>query len=255
MIIIPAIDIRKGKCVRLTKGKIDHETIYSPDPVFIAKLWQINGAKRLHVVDLDGAFSGAIKNMELLKQIREAVHITIEFGGGVRSMEFIKHLIEIGIDKIILGTVLVYNPELARKAIKKYKNRIMAAIDISSDKIAIAGWKEKIASTPKEFIKKVESMGIKEIIVTDTEKDGTLEGVNIELIKNTVEGLKIKTYVSGGISSVNDLENIKKLKLPNVAGVIIGKAFYNESIKFEDAQKVFETNEAGGENEAAKNKI
>jgi phosphoribosylformimino-5-aminoimidazole carboxamide ribotide isomerase len=238
MLIIPAIDIHQGKCVRLSQGKLEQETIYSTDPVFLAKIWCAKGAERIHIVDLDGAFCGVVQNWELLENIRKNVDCIIQFGGGVRNMKTIQKLIKLGIDRVICSTLIVYNPKTVIKAVEKYDEKIMASVDINNGKIALAGWKEITNVTGDEIIKKLESMNIKEMVVTDITKDGMLQGPNIELIKQISEITQIKIIASGGITTINDIYKFKQLEKNGVIGVIIGKALYNETIKFEDAMKI-----------------
>lgn len=238
MLIIPAIDIRQGKCVRLTQGKLEQETIYSNDPVFVAKMWCAKGAERLHLVDLDGAFCGVPQNWEIIENIRKNVQCTIEFGGGVRNLKTIQRLDKMGIDRIILGTLVVYHPEIFKKAVDKYHEKIMVGIDVSDGKIAIAGWKEVTEMSAAELLAKLESSGIKEIVVTNVKKDGTLEGPDIVGIKEIAETSKLEVIASGGVGSINDVYKIKQLEKYGVKGLIIGKALYNESIKFEDVIKI-----------------
>jgi phosphoribosylformimino-5-aminoimidazole carboxamide ribotide isomerase len=238
MLIIPAIDIHKGKCVMLTQGKLDQETIYSNDPVFMAKMWCAKGAERLHLVDLDGAFCGVPQNWKVIEDIRKNVKCTIEFGGGVRNMKTLQRLIKIGIDRIILGTLVVYHPEVFKKAVDKHGEKIMVGIDISNGKVAIAGWKEVTKMKVVELMTKLESSGIKEIVVTDVKRDGTLKGPNIVGIKEIARSSKLEVIASGGIGSINDIYKVKQLEKYGVTGLIIGKALYNESIKFEDVIKI-----------------
>ncbi|MBN1621663.1 MAG: 1-(5-phosphoribosyl)-5-[(5-phosphoribosylamino)methylideneamino]imidazole-4-carboxamide isomerase [Endomicrobiales bacterium] len=237
MLVIPAIDIRAGNCVMLTQGKIEDETIYSKDPVFIAKLWQAKGAKRLHVVDLDGAFQGAPKNIEILKKIRESVSIPIQFGGGVRSLENIEKLIGLGINYVILGTIAVYNPDLLRKAFSRYNSKIIIALDVRDNIISIGGWKETTTVNACDFVKDLTSMGIKEAIFTDIKKDGTLQGPNIKALREIAKCGKLKIIASGGISNIKDVKEVKKLESIGISGVIIGKALYTDDIKLEEAIK------------------
>ncbi|MEW6042499.1 MAG: 1-(5-phosphoribosyl)-5-[(5-phosphoribosylamino)methylideneamino]imidazole-4-carboxamide isomerase [Elusimicrobiota bacterium] len=238
MILIPAIDIRCGKCVMLTQGNIEKETIYSNDPVFMAKMWQAKGAQRLHVIDLDGAFCGVPQNWEIIKQIRSSFKGIIEFGGGVRNFETIKKITETGIDRVIIATMIIYHPELVRKAIKKFKSKIMAGIDIYNGKVAVGGWKEITEISALEIVKKLQDMGIKEIIVTDILKDGTLEGLNFDELKTIAASCSMNIFASGGVGSIEDVKKIKKLQKFGISGIIIGKALYNESIKFEDAIEI-----------------
>ncbi|MFC1546460.1 1-(5-phosphoribosyl)-5-[(5-phosphoribosylamino)methylideneamino]imidazole-4-carboxamide isomerase [bacterium] len=239
MQIIPAIDIRNGNCVRLAQGKIDQETIYSKDPVFMAKLWQAKGADRLHVVDLDGAFTGNSKNIDVIKKIRSAVDMVIETGGGIRDMDTIGRYINIGIDKIILGTAAVYNPALVRQAYETYRDKIIIGIDTSKDKAAIAGWKEITSVSYKELLDKMYKIGIREFIYTEISKDGMMQGPYIEGV-NKITAYKddIKIIVSGGISNISDIKEVMNLKKKNIIGIIIGKALYAEQIKLEEAVKL-----------------
>lgn len=239
MLIIPAVDIRGGNCVMLTQGKLEAETVYSKDPAFISKLWQAKGAKRLHVVDLDGAFQGMPKNLEIIKKIRASVEIPMEAGGGVRSMKTIDTLFEIGIEHVILGTIAIYNPDVFRQAVDKYGPKIILAVDVRDDKVAIGGWKDTTAVDARELIEKMKLMGIKEMIFTDIKKDGTLEGPNLEGLREIARlGSGIDVIASGGVSSIEDVKNLKALEKDGVTGVVIGKALYTENIKLEEALKI-----------------
>ncbi|OGS47387.1 MAG: 1-(5-phosphoribosyl)-5-[(5-phosphoribosylamino)methylideneamino]imidazole-4-carboxamide isomerase [Elusimicrobia bacterium RIFOXYD2_FULL_34_15] len=237
MLIIPAIDIRGGNCVMLTQGKLEAETVYSKDPAFIAKMFQAKGAKRIHIVDLDGAFSGSPQNIAVIEKIRQAVTVEIEFGGGVRKIETIEKMLNIGIDKIIIGTVAVFNPDVVKEAVKKFKDKIIIAIDVFDDKIAIGGWKEVTQYNALEFAKNMKEIGITEIITTDVMRDGMMEGPNIEGIKRICKS-GVSVIASGGVSRLEDVEKIASLEKLGVSGMIIGKALYNDSIKLEDAIKI-----------------
>src|SRR3989339_178922 len=207
MLIIPAIDIRGGNCVMLTQGKLEAETVYSKDPAFIAKMFQAKGAKRIHIVDLDGAFSGSPQNIAVIEKIRQAVTVEIEFGGGVRKIETIEKMLNIGIDKIIIGTVAVFNPDVVKEAVKKFKDKIIIAIDVFDDKIAIGGWKEVTQYNALEFAKNMKEIGITEIITTDVMRDGMMEGPNIEGIKRICKS-GVSVIASGGVSRLEDVEKI-----------------------------------------------
>ncbi len=235
MLVIPAIDIRGGHCVRLYQGKMELEDIYSKDPVFIAKLWQTQGAKRLHIVDLDGAFSGIMQNFSLISKIHKAVNMITQVGGGVRSLITVRNLVKAGIDKVILGTSLIYNFKLVEKMVTRYGDKIMASLDVTDDKVAIAGWKEVTSVSVDELIPKIKSLGIKEIVYTDIKKDGTLEGPNFEAIKQACESFGEGVIGCGGISSLEDVKNLKELEPLGLKGIIIGKALYTEKIKLEEA--------------------
>lgn len=244
MLIIPALDLHQGKCVRLTQGRLDQETVYSNDPVFIARLWQSKGAKRLHLVDLDGAHVGVVQHWDIIRQIRKNLTIEIEFGGGVRTLKTVEKLDKIGIDKIVISTVLISNPEEAKKIFKKYTDRILVAVDlVEENKICIGGWKERIPFDIKEFLSKVVSYGCKEIIITDIDREGLLQGINVEKISKLVgltNQLGLKVIISGGVSTIEDIKNIKQFEVMGVTGIIIGKALYAETISFEEAVKVLQ---------------
>lgn len=237
MLILPAIDIRNANCVMLKQGKIENETIYSKDPAFIAKLWQAKGAQRLHVVDLDGAFQGMPKNFEVIKKIRAGIEIPLQVGGGVRSLKTIDALIDAGVNYVIVGTLAIYNPDVLRQAIDKYGDKIIAAVDVRDDKVAIGGWKDTTSVSALELVLKLKEMGVKEIIYTDIMKDGMLEGPNLDGIKTLASSSKMNVIASGGITSIDDIKNLKKIENDGVSGVIIGKALYTEDIKLEDAIK------------------
>ena len=221
----------------LTQGKFEAETIYSKDPVFIAKMFKTQGAKRIHIIDLDGAFAGTPQNLSILKKIKETVSVELEFGGGIRKIETIEKIADMGIDKIILGSVAVFNPDMVKEAVKKYKDKIIIAIDVYDDRIAVGGWKEITQYDALEFAKKMADIGVKEIITTDIKKDGMMEGPNIDGIKKLCKsGLSV--IASGGVSTIEDVKKISELEKSGVAGMIIGKALYNDSIKLDEAIEI-----------------
>lgn len=238
MIIIPAIDIRQGNCVMLMQGKIEGETIYSKDPVFMAQMWQAKGAERLHIVDLDGAFSGNSQNIEVIKKIRQAVHIPIELGGGIRNINAVESIMDIGIDYVILGTVAVYNPEVLRMALDKYPGKVIVAVDVMDGKIAIGGWKETTSIDAMDILGKLKDMGVEEILSTDIKKDGMMQGPNFNDLALIAKKGKMRVIASGGISTLADIEKLKTFETDGIYGAIIGKAIYTEAIKLEDAIKI-----------------
>ncbi|MFH1783397.1 MAG: 1-(5-phosphoribosyl)-5-[(5-phosphoribosylamino)methylideneamino]imidazole-4-carboxamide isomerase [bacterium] len=240
MIVIPAIDLRGGQCVRLEQGKLEKETVFSRDPVFMAKLWQAEGAKMIHVVDLDGAFSGVSQNTRMIKKIVRSVNIPVELGGGIRSLKIIRKLLSKDINRVILGTVAVYDPSLVRKAIDEFGRRIVVGIDAYEGKVAIAGWKDITAVDAIDLARKLENWGISEIIFTDISKDGMMQGPNVSSIKKMAKAINIPLIVSGGVSSLKDVRRIKKLEKYGVSGMIIGKALYNGAIKLREAIRITE---------------
>jgi len=238
MLVIPAIDIRGGNCVRLVQGKLEQETIFSKDPLFVAKLWQAQGAKRIHIVDLDGAFSGVIQNLELIVKIAKSINIPVEVGGGIRDMDTIKRVLSGGVAKVVLGTSAIYNTDTVKKALKKFGDKIVISIDSLGGKVAIGGWKEITAVRSMILAKRVEEMGVKEIIFTDIKKDGMLKGPNVKGIKAFAEKVRIPVIACGGISTLDDVKRIKELEEDGVSGMIIGKALYTDDIKLQEAMKI-----------------
>ncbi|MCA6085336.1 1-(5-phosphoribosyl)-5-[(5-phosphoribosylamino)methylideneamino]imidazole-4-carboxamide isomerase [Candidatus Endomicrobiellum agilis] len=240
MIIIPAVDIRQGNSVRLKQGKIDAETIYSKDPVFIAKLWKSKGAKRLHVVDLDGAFSGINTNKEIIKNICAAVDIPVEVGGGIRNMEKIKEVFDLGATYVILGTVAFHDPEIVKKAINKYgPQKIIIAVDAKDGKIAISGWKDITSVEVLELVNGLKEIGVQEILYTDISRDGMFTGPDFIGLKKLFES-DMRIIASGGVKTIDDLIRLKKYEKDGVFAAIVGSALYTDDFKLEDAIKKVE---------------
>jgi phosphoribosylformimino-5-aminoimidazole carboxamide ribotide isomerase len=233
MIIIPAIDLKDGKCVRLLQGKKEEVTVYSDDPAAMAKQWESLGAELLHVVDLDGAFTGEQKNFEKIKAIREAINIPIELGGGIRDVERIEMLISLGVDRTIIGTSAAKNPEMVKEACAKFPGKVIVGIDAKDGKVAVKGWVEVTELDAIEFARDMESAGAAGIIYTDISRDGMLTGPNIEAMAKMVESVNIPVIASGGVSKLDDVNSL--MKIDNLWGVITGKALYAGSMKLEDA--------------------
>lgn len=236
MIIIPAIDLKDGLCVRLLQGRKDDATVYSDDPASTAQRWEFCGAKLLHVVDLDGAFTGNQKNIESIRKIREAVKMDIEVGGGIRDMERIEMLISIGIDRIILGTVAIENPELVKEACKKYSGRVLVGIDARDGFVAVKGWVEVTQVSAKELALRMERHGVAGIIYTDISRDGMMTGPNIDAIREMVKAVRIPVIASGGVSSIEDIKRL--MSINGLYGAIIGKALYSGAIDLKEAIKI-----------------
>lgn len=238
MIIIPAIDLKDGLCVRLLQGKKEDATVYSDDPGSTAQRWESCGAKLLHVVDLDGAFTGNQKNLEGIRKIREAVKMDIEVGGGIRDMERIDLLISIGINRVILGTIAIEKPELVKEACKKYPDRVLVGIDAKNGYAAVKGWVEVTGVKAKELALKMQQYGAAGIIYTDISKDGMMTGPNIETTREMVESIDIPVIASGGISSIDDIKRLLEIK--GLWGAITGKAIYSGAIDLREAIKLTE---------------
>mgnify|MGYP001121914484 CR=1 FL=1 len=238
MLVIPAIDIRGGNCVRLVQGRLEEETIFSKEPVFVAKLWQAQGAERIHIVDLDGAFSGVIQNLELIMEIVKSINVPVEVGGGIRDMETIKRVLSGGVAKVVLGTSAIYDTSTVKKALRKFGDKIVISIDSLGGKVAIGGWKEITAVRSTILAKRLEGMGVKEIIFTDIKRDGMLKGPNVKGIKAFAGKVGIPVIACGGISTLDDVKRIKELEKYGVSGMIIGKALYIGDIKLQEAIEI-----------------
>ncbi|MBU0547681.1 MAG: 1-(5-phosphoribosyl)-5-[(5-phosphoribosylamino)methylideneamino]imidazole-4-carboxamide isomerase [Candidatus Omnitrophica bacterium] len=238
MLIIPAIDLRNGKVVRLFQGKFDQEKVYSNDPVKVAKYWVRQGAKFLHIVDLDGASSGVPKNLEVLKKIITQVCVPLEFGGGVRSMETISELLNLGVQRVVLGTRAVNDAQFLKKACKKFGENIIVSIDARGKKVLTQGWNKTVSKTILDFAKELKEVGFKQLIYTDISKDGALVGPNILGIKELIRKTGLDVIASGGVASLKDLLKLKCLQKKGLSGVIIGKALYEGKFTLVEALKL-----------------
>tara|TARA_B100001123_G_scaffold329784_1_gene371464 strand:- start:903 stop:1619 length:717 start_codon:yes stop_codon:yes gene_type:complete len=229
MIIYPAIDIKGGQCVRLIKGDFNKIINYDKSPLDQATKFYKCGFKNIHIVDLDGALKGKLVNKNIIEKILQNNQLKVQIGGGIRSFEDIKIFLDLGVDKVIVGTVAIENPEFLKKACSIYKNKIVLSIDVRNGYIALSGWKKQTKILASEFVKKIENFGVSKIIYTDINKDGTKTGPNILETLNFSKLTKIPVVVSGGVSSINDINTIKEKK-SNIEGVIVGRAIYDGSI-------------------------
>ncbi len=232
MIVIPAVDLKGGKCVRLYQGKMDRETVYSDDPTAMALKWEKMGAEMLHIVDLDGAVGGSPSNTEAVKAIVNALTIPCELGGGIRDMETIEEYIGIGLERLVLGTVAVKNPELVRQAATTYPGRIVVGIDAVKGKVAVEGWTETSGEDAIDMARRIEDMGVRAINYTDISRDGAMEGPNIRETKKMVKAVDIPIVAAGGVTRVKDLVALAKT---GVEGAITGKAIYEGAIDLKEA--------------------
>jgi len=238
MFIIPAIDLKDGQCVRLQQGKKDALTVYSKDPAATAKRWESEGARILHVVDLDGAFTGTQKNIGSVLEIRKSVGMTVEVGGGIRDMATITRLLSAGIDRVILGTSAIEDSALVAESCGKFPGRIFVGIDARDGKVAVRGWEKVSSADAKELAVKVESDGASGIIYTDISRDGMLTGPNLPALKEMVKTVSIPVIASGGIATIEDVRNL--LKIDNLWGAITGKAIYSGSLNLKEAVQLSE---------------
>lgn len=240
MRIIPAIDLKDGKCVRLLQGKFDEVTVYYDRVEEASKRWQDEGAEVLHVVDLDGAKTGKLSNIQSIKNIRKVFKGVIEIGGGIRKTKDIEVLFDVGVDRIILGTVAVENPDFVKEICKIFPDRIIVSIDAKDGYVAVKGWIELTKVKAKELAQRMQDYGVWGIIYTDISRDGMLTGPNIEVTKTLVETVTLPVIASGGVSSIEDIKNLKEIK--NLWGVIVGKALYSGKINLKEAIYVSKKN-------------
>ena len=238
MKIFPAIDIKDKKCVRLIKGNFDNQTIYNQSPLDQASKYKEFGLLNLHIVDLDGALTGELINLDIIESIIKKLGISVEVGGGIRSIEKIERYLNIGVDKVILGSAAIKNPNFLKEACEKFKSKIVIGLDAKKKKILISGWKETTDQTAENYLKKVNSYGFSRLIYTDIERDGTKTGPNIDETKSIAKISAAPVVVSGGISSIQDVKKIKELKNFNIEGVIVGKAIYDGDIKLNEFKQL-----------------
>ena len=237
MLLIPAIDLRNGFCVRLRRGESDKETVYSNDPAAMAVKFEETGAKRLHLVDLDGAFQGLGVNIHSIRSILKNVSIPVQIGGGLRTEEDIDAMMDLGVSAVIVGTMAVKNPDVLERLLKKYTDeRIILGIDARNRKVSIEGWKESTEIQDVDLALRWKNYGIKRVVFTDISRDGMLSGPNLVALREMAEHTGLKIVASGGISSLEDLEKLKNLAPYGVDQVISGKAIYERKI---DLKRVF----------------
>lgn len=238
MIIFPAIDLKSGQCVRLFKGEMDKATIFNDNPAEQALEFENAGFKFLHIVDLDGAIKGASANESSVREILKTVKIPTQLGGGIRSIAAIEQWLNLGISRVILGTIAAKNPELVREACKKFPGKIVVGIDAKNGMVATEGWVETSEITTLELAKKFEDCGVSAIIYTDISRDGTLTGADLSGTKNLAQNLKIPVIASGGIGNLDDVLKVKDLEQFGVIGAIVGRALYDKKVAAADLVKL-----------------
>lgn len=227
MIIYPAIDIKGGKCVRLTQGLKDQEKVYYDWPQEVARLWQEKGARWLHVVDLDGAFGGRLRNYEIVKEMVASARIPIQIGGGIRSLENIEAWLALGIKRVILGTKALEDPVMLKEALKRFSEEIVVSIDAKNGLVTTEGWVKTSSIKAVDFARKLEAQGVRRIVYTDISRDGMLSGPNFEALENLKGAVGLEIIASGGISSLKDLTALQRM---GIEGAIVGKALYEGRI-------------------------
>ena len=235
MIVIPAVDLKDGRCVRLSQGRMDQESVYSEHPVEMAMHWESQRAERLHVVDLNGAVMGKPFHRSLIKEIARSVHIPIEVGGGIRDLATIEDYLSSGVRWVILGTAAFQSRPLIEEACHRFPGRIVLGIDAKGGKVAIQGWNEVVSLEAIDLAKEFEGMGLSAIIFTDIERDGMATGLNFESTKRLARSTLIPVIASGGVSRIEDIEHLLDLEQDGVIGVIVGRALYTGQVDLEEA--------------------
>jgi phosphoribosylformimino-5-aminoimidazole carboxamide ribotide isomerase len=230
--LIPAVDLKGGKCVRLQEGIASKATEYSSDPVAMALYWESQGATRLHLVDLDGAFSGKAAHLDIAKAIFNSLKIPVQFGGGLRTLEQVETILNLGAKRAILGTVAVDDPGIVEKAVRRYNSAIVVGIDARGGKVALRGWVDQTVLTGVELARRMKDIGVERVIFTDVSRDGMLRGVNVEETENLCLEADIRVIASGGVSTVADVRRIWEKRGCGIEGVILGRALYDKKINF-----------------------
>ncbi|MEN8614147.1 1-(5-phosphoribosyl)-5-[(5-phosphoribosylamino)methylideneamino]imidazole-4-carboxamide isomerase [Dehalogenimonas sp. THU2] len=232
MEIIPAIDIRGGRCVRLFQGDYAQETVYSDSPVDVALKWQSMGAQRLHVVDLDGARDGEMVNFDIISQIAQSAVVPVQLGGGIRDMESVRKLLKAGVDRVVLGTAAVENPEFVREACRNFSESIVVSLDARNGKMAVKGWREETGVAVIDFARQMMDLGVRRFVFTDISRDGTLTEPNFTALYELIQAIKTPVIASGGIAR---LSHLKILKLLGASAAILGKSIYTGAIDLKQA--------------------
>lgn len=235
MEIIPAIDLKEGQCVRLFQGRRDQGTIFSDRPWEVAQRWQQEGAPRLHVVDLDGAFFGKPMHEREIERIVMSVGIPVQVGGGLRSLESMERYLSMGIDRIVLGTMAQRSPDLVRQACSRFPSQVMASIDARDGRVHVEGWSEATSVEAISLAKRMEGEGVGGLVFTDIGRDGTERGVNLAQTRKLAESVTVPVIAAGGVSNLTDIESLLQLEDLGVVGVIIGKALYSGGIRLREA--------------------
>ena len=238
MIIIPAIDIKNGKCVRLFQGKMDTETVFSDDPAAMARRWEKEGAEIIHVIDLDGAFEKSPQNLHSIKKIIESIKVPVQVGGGIRNIDTIKLFLDLGVTRVVIGTEAVKNPQLVKDACKLFPKQIIVGIDARNGLVAIEGWAQTTKIMAVDLAKKSENCGVTAINFTDIQRDGMQTGPNIIETRHLAEAVSIPVIASGGVSTIEDIISLIPLKAAGVVGVITGRALYSGTLSLREAIEV-----------------
>lgn len=238
MVILPAIDLLDGRVVRLAQGKRDQVTVYSDDPVAVARRWAEAGAQWLHVVDLNGAFDGAYTNLPLARRIIDTCGLSVELSGGIRTADTLERALDAGAARVVLGTKACEDPEFVKAAAGRYRAKIAVAIDAKEGQVVSRGWVASTPLTPARLASEMAALGVSTLICTDVSRDGMLQGPNVALLGEVLDAARVQVIASGGISSIADLQRLKTLEPRGVVGAIIGKSLYEGMIDLKEAIQV-----------------
>jgi len=240
VILLPAVDIRDGKAVRLVQGDFARETVYNDDPLDAAKAWVEQGARSLHVVDLDGALQGAPANLEHLRRITAAVDVPVQYGGGLRNSKSVRDALAAGADRVVIGTAAYTDQEFLDDVVGRWGSRVIVAVDVRGGKVSVAGWTQETQGLPVNVIERLQRGGVRRFAYTNVDRDGTLEGPDIEDLKQIGAVIRGRFIYSGGIGSLEHLEALAEMRLVNLAGVIAGKSLYEGKFTIEQAHEVLD---------------
>jgi phosphoribosylformimino-5-aminoimidazole carboxamide ribotide isomerase len=240
VILLPAVDIRDGKAVRLVQGDFTRETVYNDDPLDAAKAWVEQGARSLHVVDLDGALQGAPANLEHLRRITSAVDVPVQYGGGLRDSRSVRAALSAGADRVVIGTAAYTDAEFLDDVISTWGPRVIVAVDVRGGKVSVAGWTKETQGMAADVIERLQNRGVRRFAYTNVDRDGTLEGPDIEDVKRIGEVVRGRFIYSGGIGSLDHLRALAETRLVNLAGVIAGKSLYENKFTIEEAHAILD---------------
>lgn len=235
MIIIPAVDIKGGRCVRLREGRADAETVFSDHPLEMARKWADLRAERLHIIDLDGAFEKGPRNLSVIKEIVQTIKIPIQLGGGIRDLSTVESYLSLGLAQVILGTVALKDPGMVKEACRHFPNQIMVSLDARDNRIAVEGWTEISEKDPVELVEQYENWGVKAIIFTDIARDGTQQGPSIDSTRRLAQATRLPVVAAGGIATLSDVQSLAPLEKDGLAGMITGRAIYSGSLNLGEA--------------------
>ena len=243
MILIPAIDLKQGQCVRLRQGRMEDTTVFSDDPVAMAGEWVAQGCQRLHIVDLDGAFEGSPVNADVIEEIARAFpNLPIQIGGGIRTVETVEAYLAAGVDYVIIGTQAVNKPEFVTELCAEFPGNVIVGIDAKNGMVAVQGWAEDSDQSAENLARRFEDQGVSAIVYTDISRDGMMQGVNLEATRLLAEAVSIPVIASGGVSHMQDIKNLNSVKDAGIEGVIIGRALYEGTIQLKVAQQFIDEN-------------